>query len=217
VVVGASPAKQRIWHLPVSLLRQHSKFLRSACDDPDQTEVLLTDIEPSAFQNFLDYAHSNIYSLNKGASGYHTILHNAQAWILGHKLQSPLFRDAALRTLYAALEPLARFSASCARLSAVRAVDIQYVCENTSPDSAVRRLLFDAVAAHWRQVEVLNIGDAMDLDPPFSSSPSLSTATTTTWLDIYNNHADFRVRLANSLKVADVLRGDMLRPVEDYL
>lgn len=87
---------------------------------------------------------------------------------------------------------------------------MEYVCAHTETDAGagLKRLIFDAVASHWTQTDVLNIGKAMEGD-------QLGDATT--WADVYNTVPDFRVRMAHSLVVMDAARSTILKPVEDYL
>ncbi|CAO2648007.1 Nn.00g089290.m01.CDS01 [Neocucurbitaria sp. VM-36] len=229
VIVGSYPQSQRTWILPRALLARHSAFFANHIQDPIAKEpVELQGIEPSDFQNFVDYMHSSIYSLNQQVTGYRAIRANTSACMLGIQLGAKAYHDAALRQLYMIFEPLARLRTSNARKSLIRASDVDFICINTAPslgestiintigeegdnknriDSGIRQLFFDAVASHWTQTNVLNIGDTrMD-----------THGDTATWIDVYNTYTDFRITVANSLMIPNAMRAALLRPVDEYL
>ncbi|KAF2687349.1 hypothetical protein K458DRAFT_243977, partial [Lentithecium fluviatile CBS 122367] len=209
ITAGTTPSSHRTWHLPTALLSQHSTHLRNAATDPSHpsypglSSLTLPTTHPSTFQTFIDYMYSNIYSQHKRSASYHPIHSHASAWILGFALDTPVYKTVALRCLYNEVVPLALDSSSGVLQSPIRPSDIEFVCKETASGCVLRALLFDAVAAHWKQSEVLNLTYDMEIDTP--------------WLAIYNTYPDFRTRLSNSLKVGDAFRYDMLRPVDDYV
>lgn len=226
ISVGSDTRSRRTWILPKDLLSRHSTLFAAIIQDSNAKEpVTIHDVEPRDFQNFVDYMHSSIYSLNQQALGYRAIRGNTTACLLGIRLGAKPYHDAALRQLYMIFEPLARLRTSNVRKSSIRASDIEFICTNTSPSgsvgntgdkeshgeselkSGIRQLFFDAVASHWTQSNVLNIGDTR-MDTP---------GDTAAWADMYNAYPDFRITLANSLKMADVWRAALLRPVDEYL
>ncbi|KAF1842075.1 uncharacterized protein K460DRAFT_261247, partial [Cucurbitaria berberidis CBS 394.84] len=226
VIVGSDSRDRRTWLLSRALLARHSNFFADLFQDPNAKEpVILKDVEPRDFQNFVDYIRSSIYSLNQQTPGYRAIRANTLACLLGIRLGAKAYHDAALRQVYMIFEPLARLRTSNARKSSIRASDVEFICINTSPNgsttntvlnesgarnkinSGIRQLFFDAVASHWTQSNVLNIGDTgMD-----------THGDTASWSDMYNVYTDFRVTIASSLMMTNSWRAALLRPVEDYL
>jgi hypothetical protein len=205
ITVGPDPTTSRIWHLPRTLLTQHSTHLTKFATNPYNHSILLPSIEPRDFANFVDYLRSSIYSLNEHVLSYRAIRQNAEAAVLGIKMGSTRYRQAAIRQLHMIFEPLARLRTSNARKSSIRASDVQHVCQ-AAPGGGLRQLFFDAVASHWTQAEVLNIGSAMDMP-----------GDTTSWADVYNSYPEFRISMAESLGVGDAGRATLLKPVEEYI
>lgn len=210
VTVSADPSTQKTWSLSKALLIRHSIFFDSLMRlDPLKEQIVLEHISLRDFQNFVDYLHSSIYSPSTQFPGYRAIHVNASACLLGERFGARAYSDAALRRLYMVFEPLARLRTSNARMSSIRASDIAFVSTSISNMpahiSGIRQLLFDSVASHWTQRDALEIG-AQD-----------SPTDTTTWTEVYNTNAGFRSTLAKSLNVLDTWRGDLLRPVEEYL
>lgn len=211
IVVGPKPPSplfnytQRTFYLPKSLLSKHSTFFRDIIDK-DVDRIALPNGDPRMFQNFVDFLHSNIYSLNTAVNNYNPVSHHASAWIVGQLFGCPSFRNAALCKLHTLFEPHASMQGSHATVSPIRPAHIQFVCVNTEKDSALRLLFFDAVAAHWTQFEAMNIGNHMDVD-----------GESVSWLQVYNQFHDFRNTLAFSSGYVDNLRGRLLGDVEEYL
>jgi hypothetical protein len=158
--------------------------------------VTLTDLDPRAFANFVDYIRSSIYSLNEQIPGFRAIPHNTLAYLLGAQLGAREYAVAAMRQLYMIFEPLARLPTSNARKSSIRATDVEFVWRNTQDGDGLRWLFGDAVASHWTAREVYDIEDMMG------------------WKDL---EAGFREVLRASLSVLAVRRGELLRPVKEYL
>jgi hypothetical protein len=140
------------------------------------------------------------------------------ACLLGVLLKSKQYSDAALIQLHNTFEPVASYRRSRAKLSLIRASDIEYVCVQTSDDrttaatksysaAALRLLFFDALAAHWTSREILSIG-----------APALETpGDTTTWTHVYQEYHDFRVWIVSSAHTPDSERWAYLRPQAEYL
>ncbi len=217
VIVGSDPISHRTWTLSKDVLAKHSTYFSNLIQQsPEQSEVTLSDVEPRAFGNLVDYMHSSIYSPNTQIPNYRAIAENSKACVLGEKLGIKAYSDAAIRQLYTLFEPLARLRTSSARKSLIRASDIDYICANTTlcsymlnlssyTEIGVRQLFFDAVASHWTQNDVLAIGANDVPGEPI------------TWTHVYNQYTDFRVTLATSIHMTDVWRAAILRPVNDYL
>lgn len=68
-------------------------------------------------------------------------------------------------------------------------------------------MVFDAVSAHWTQANVVSIED----ERQDKASEKMS------WGDLYFRYPDFRRTMAGSLSITDVFRGDLLKPVEEYV
>lgn len=208
IIVGLSPHKTRTWFLPKSNVARHSGFFADLIQAPDASDgVVRLDFEPHVFQNFVDYMHSSIYSLNTQVTGFRAIRHHTQACLLGIKLECKAYHDAAMRQLYMMFEPLARLPSSRASLSSIRASDVEYVCKNTAPQTGLRYLFFNAVAAHWARLDAICIGDEY-LDRP---------GDTTTWGDVYNQNFDFHATIVGSIQYPGLWRGAFLRPMEKYI
>jgi hypothetical protein len=205
ITVGPDPITSRIWHLPRALLTRHSTYLAKYATNPYTHSILLRSIEPRDFANFVDYMRSSIYSLNEHVPGYRAIRQNTEAAVLGMKMGSTGYTQAAIRQLHMIFLPLARLKTSNARKSSIRASDVQYVCQ-AGLGGGLRQLLFDAVASHWTQAEVLNIRSAMDMP-----------GDTTSWADVYNSYPEFRRSIAESLGVGDAGRVTLLKSVEEYI
>jgi hypothetical protein len=197
---------QRAWHLPRALLARHSTFFAQLCRDPAQCSTTLNAaVDAHAFANFADYMHSSIYTLNPHVTAFRSIRANTLAYLLGCRLGAQSYSDAALRKLHRLFEPLAKLGCSNARLSSIRAADVQVVWRATRPGDGLRCLFADAVASHWRQLDVVRVGaDADGLE-------------TVSWREVYDMYGDFRERLVASLAWADGERGGLLGRVEGYL
>jgi hypothetical protein len=196
VIVGSDTLTQRTWHLPKALLARHSTSLAKLCHNPYRNEVTLTDLDARAFANFVDYMRSSIYSLNEHIPGFRAIRHNTLAYLLGAQLGAQEYADAAMRQLYMIFEPLARLPTSNARKSSIRADDVEFVWRRTQDGDGLRRLFGDAVASHWTQREACDV------------------ANTTGWKDV---DLGFRESLKASVSVLAVRRGELLRPIGEYL
>jgi hypothetical protein len=224
VDVHISPKIQRTWFIERSIIRRHSADLRAACE---VTSTAAIDLEGdifslAAFQNFIDFSHSNIYSANKRASDYHIIHTHVQAWLLGAKLEAPTYQTAALWELYTWIEPLGRAVNSSAAHSPIRVEDVEFVCRKTPEGCVVRALIFDAVAAHWTQHDAITIGTNLARKFTRETAPEpgpqpVKHDEALTWTSLYNKYRDFRKRMSNSLKVRDSQRIRLLRPVHDYI
>ncbi|OAL49609.1 hypothetical protein IQ07DRAFT_644756 [Pyrenochaeta sp. DS3sAY3a] len=208
IIVGLSPRKTRTWFLPKSSVARHSSFFADLIQAPDGSDgVVRLHFEPHVFQNFVDYMHSSIYSLNTQVTGFRAIHHHTQACLLGIKLECKAYQDAAIRQLYMMFEPLARLPSSRAALSIIRASDVDYVCKNTAPQTGLRYLFFNAVAAHWARLDAICIGDEY-LERP---------GDTTTWGDVYKQNFDFHATIVGSIQYPGLWRGAFLRPMEKYV
>lgn len=219
IIVGPSPDErvsplfsttQRTFYIPKSLLSEQSSFFRVACKGPwkegRENRITLPEDDPRIFASFVDFMRSNIYSVNTQAVGFQFVLFNAMAWVLGDKLGAFAFRDAALRKLHCSFYCNARIQGSHANISPISATDIDYVCTHTLPHSNLRALFFDAVAAHWTQVDVVNIAHTMDVDDDEVS-----------WPYVYNTYDDFRRALEVSARYIDIVRSVLLADVQEYL
>jgi len=102
--------------------------------------------------------------------------------------------------------------------SPIRAADVDAVCRLAPPDSLLRAVVFDAVASHWTEADVLALGAEWHATKAAEEGwAETATATATpSWLGVYGRYQDFRARMVNSLKVVGGLRGELLRPAEDY-
>lgn len=216
ITAGSEPMAQRVWIIRTALLRRHCASLRTVCTDSTTASLALPTTAPSTSQNLVDYLHSSIYSPHKYAADYHHIMTHAQAWVLGSALDIGGFCNAALRSLHKELEPLARGPRvmSGAINSPILPRVIEYACENSEVGSVLRTVIFDGVAAHWSQADSFIIG--CNASDPSRESSSRS-AGIVYWTHVYRTYPDFHHRIANSMKVKDGMRGQLLRPVEDYL
>jgi hypothetical protein len=209
----------RTWHLSRSLLNKHSTAIRRLPEK--ESKVALASTNPQIFQNYLNYAYSSIYSLNR-LIDVSPIRQHTDAWLLGSVLGSPDFCTASLRALYSISEPCARSECSTAARSPIRAEDIEYVCKESVVGSALRNLYFDAVAAHWTRGEAANIegldNDDVDIDADAGSDENGKDGTEkkVKWLDLYTAYPDFKSRVFHSLVLSDGKRGVLLRDVDEY-
>jgi hypothetical protein len=219
VTAGTDLASQRTWELPKALVARHSDLIASLLQDsPDMDGIDLPEVKPAVFADFVDYMRSSIYSLNTQVAGYRAIRSNTDACLLGVLLKAKKYSDAALIQLHNLFEPVASYRRSRAKLSLIRASDVEYVCIKTADDSttaatkshsaaALRELFFDALAAHWTSREILSIG-APALEIP---------GDTTTWTHVYSEYHDFRVWIVSSAHTPDKERWSYLRPQAEYI
>ncbi|KAI8937249.1 hypothetical protein NX059_006458 [Plenodomus lindquistii] len=230
LIVGPDPSTQRPFYLPRALLIQHSTLLASILDGKSDKIITLTQHSSQAFQNYADYLHSSIYSVNKHVSSYHFLRTHVQSCLLGSFLGSQDYSVAALHHLHALFLPGANDTKSCADKSCIRASDVAFICTRTAgfplppfaeehqgqqqqlrPQdvdclAALRHLFFDAVASHWSQRDVVQMG-AGD-----------QNADTEKWQDVYHQYADFRARIkATGMGWDGVARSGLLGDVGVYI
>jgi hypothetical protein len=209
----------RTWHLSRSLLSKHSTAIRRLPEK--ESKVALAFTNPQIFQNYLNYAYSSIYSLNR-LIDVSPIQQHTDAWLLGCVLGSPDFCVASLRTLHSIFEPCARSECSTAARSPIRAEDVEYVCRESVVGSRLRNLYFDAVAAHWTRGEAANVegldNDDVDIDAAAGSDEHDKDGKEkkVKWLDLYTSYPDFKSRILLSLVLGDGNRGVLLRAAEEY-
>ncbi|KAJ4350278.1 uncharacterized protein N0V89_008899 [Didymosphaeria variabile] len=221
VIVNISPTTQRTWSIQRPVVSRHSAYLRAACDSSSSISLDLTSdsLTLAALQNFIDFSHSSIYSVNKRAAGHHIVQTHLQSWVLGAKLEAPTYQTAALQELYTWIEPLARAVNGSVADSPIRVEDVDFVCRRTQEGCVLRALVFDAVAAHWTQQDAINIGTNLVRKSTREAAPEPGPQPTEvlTWTGLYNKYPDFRKRISSSLKVQDSQRTCLLRPVTDYI
>ncbi|KAF2033608.1 hypothetical protein EK21DRAFT_86098 [Setomelanomma holmii] len=197
---------QRVWHLPKALVAKHSTYFAQLCQDLSHDQFTLDHIDANDFANLAAYLHSKIYTLNEHVEGYRAIRSNTTAYLLGAHLGAKAYTDAALRTLYRIFEPLARMNGSNARLSSIRASDVEFVCARTTAGNGLRKLFVDAVAARWSELDLVGVGPDAD-----------GLAGGVRWRDVLGNYVDLRERLEGSLGMGDSRRGRILKRVEEYV
>ncbi|KAF2661159.1 hypothetical protein K491DRAFT_674139 [Lophiostoma macrostomum CBS 122681] len=206
VIVGPDPEDplfnytQRTFFVPAALLSSNSTFFAAKLA-AGNTTIHLPDFTPTMFQYFVDFTHSNIFSLNKNAADFALLPAHVDAWVLGFALGSSVFMAAAMKTLYSIFWRQRKLAQS-----PITAADVLYVVGQTPPGSSLRALFFDAVTAHWTRFEAFNIGNAMVVD-----------GSGVSWSTVYNHCADFRATLAVGLVVVDKRRGQLLGEIEDYV
>lgn len=219
VIVHTSSRTQRTWFIQKTILGRHSSYLRAACADASTVALDLADHSLATFQDFLDFSHSNIYSVNKRAPDYHIIHSHIQAWVLGAKLEAPNYQAAALRELYTWIEPLARAVNSSAKHSPIRIEDVDFVCRKTQQGSVLRFFIFDAVAAHWTQDDAVTAWTDYCRDSKRNQGApeaGLDSIEASSWADLYTKYPEFRKRISVSLGVRDGKRDCLLRPLKEY-
>jgi hypothetical protein len=225
VIVGTQGTHTytRTWHLSRALLAKHSSTVRNLPED--EKSIVLASTPPQIFQNYLDYARSSIYSLNR-LIPVSPLRQHTSAWLLGSTLGSPDFCVAALRALHGIFEPCARSRHSTAARSPIKAEDVEYVCRESVVGSALRVMYFDAVAAHWTRFEAENVEREVDEDVDMDRSAledegggrdGEEQAKNITWADICAKYADFRTRILLSLMFSDGRRDLLLRSAEEYV
>jgi hypothetical protein len=198
LTIGSS-FTQRVWYLPKSLLTRHSTSLASLCTSPS---ITLSEIDPRAFANFVDYMRSSIYTLNPQFASYHPIRSHMDAALLGEKLGAHAYADAAIRKLYMAFEPAAKIGTRSMRKCIVTPEIVGFVfSQNEGVGMGLKNLVCDAVAASWKrkEVHVLTIGQVE------------------VWKDVYDTCEMFRETMKKSLRTLDQNRGGLLKPVGKYL
>ncbi|KAF2791536.1 hypothetical protein K505DRAFT_326785 [Melanomma pulvis-pyrius CBS 109.77] len=210
IIVGTlgTHTYQRTYHLPRAFLSKHSTVFDTL--PSYQTTLSLPTTCPHMFQNFLDYAYSSIYSLNKAVPSYAPIRQHTLAWLLGEALGAPTFQAAALRALHAIFEPYARSGNCNAACSPIRAADVEFACQHSKMGSVLRVLFFDAAASHWTRFEASNVGSPYNMNIDEAEGEYR-------WPDVCNAHADFRAIIAISLMYGEGRRGACLRDAEMYV
>jgi hypothetical protein len=86
----------RTWRLSRLLLSKHSPTIRGLLEN--ESKIALASTNPQIFQNYLNYAYSSIYSLNR-LIDVSPIRQHTDAWLLGSILSSPDFCATSLRAL----------------------------------------------------------------------------------------------------------------------
>jgi hypothetical protein len=99
-----NPQRQQTFHLPAALLRKHSRLFSSTISNP----VILPQVDPSIFQDFVSYLTSNIYSPDTRSSDIDPLTRILLAWLLGQQLGAPDFQNAVFAKLYCELEEAVR-------------------------------------------------------------------------------------------------------------
>jgi hypothetical protein len=207
VIVGPDPPSplfnysQRTFFLPSTLLTTTSLFFRSEIA-AGNTTMHLPSTNPTTFQNYIDFTHSNIFSPNKTAANFALLPAHIDAWLLGSAIDSPALMDAVMKALHTLFCRTQRTQVQ----APITAADIVYVVAQTAPGSPLRALFFDAVAAHWTRFEAFSIGNDLVVDDSGVS-----------WGTVYNRCADFRTTLAMGLAVVDDKRGQLFGAVGDYV
>lgn len=200
IIVGPDPNAQRIWTLQKALVSKSSSYLALKCSS---SKVTLTLVTPHAFANFVDFMHSSIYSVNSRVQNFQSIRADIEACALGTRLGAKDYVIAAARHLYSTFEPLALQPTSNRRSSMITAQDISFLCSAlqgfTVPGYGLRIMFYDAVASHWTQQEVQDIGDVEG------------------WKFLNTTNAEFRTRLMSSAPIKDSTRANLFMPVETYL
>jgi hypothetical protein len=198
LTIGSTPT-QRVWHLPKALLARHSTTLAHLCADP---EITLSDVDVHAFANFVDYMHSNIYTLNPHVASFHPIRSHIYAAILGEDLGAREYADAAVRKLYMTLEPAARLMKGRGMRKCIVTPEIvAFVCGmNGDVGASLKKIVCDAVAASWKVNDV----------------SMLTSGRIDGWNTVFEQHAVFRETMRKSLATPDRERSKLLKPVEKY-
>lgn len=216
------PPAQRTWSIQAHKISRYSEHLRAACEHNSTTSLELdgTTFSLTTFQNFIDFSHSSIYSVNRSGPDHDPIRTHIQAWLLGALLKAPTYQTAALRQLHTCIEPPSQDLPSSAAYDLLSPGDIDLVCAATEEDCVLRALVFDAVAAHWTLRDAIAISTITVSSTLHGNTPELGARAVSLpelWTAVFNAHADFRARILNSLSVRDERRGRILRPVEDYI
>jgi hypothetical protein len=162
----------------------------------------MSDMDPHAFANFVDYMRSSIYTLNTQVHDFHRVRAGAEASILGERLGALEYADAAIRALHMAFEAVSKLRTRGMRKCVIRAEDVQFVCEQDGAvGKGLKKMFCDATASMWRQNEVymLKLGQVEG------------------WKDVYEKCDMFRETMIKSLGTRDRERGALLRPVKKYL
>ena len=227
ITVFASPGTQRTWYMQKSLLARHSGRFRTATQDPSTTSISIYHDSLSDFQDFVDFVHSSIYSVNKHAPNYHPVGTNLQAWFLGKKLEAQDYQAAALCELYAWIEPLAHACNTSLAYTPIRTQDVEFVSINLSDGDAVREMILDAVVAHCTQNDAIAVCATLvsrdedtirkESDPSTGYLPHLSPTVYVHWAMLATKHRSFFKRIVDSQQVKNTDRTKLLRPIEEYL
>lgn len=175
----------------------------------------------TGMQAFIDFTHSNIYSVNKNASDYHIVGTHIQACILGSKLEALDYYKAALRALHKVLEPLARSAQSRAVESPIRPADIEQVCLHAHEIPTLCDILYHAVATHWTLDEILFIAGLYPKPLAIARiegyTKIMNSPLVQAWSRVWNQYTHFRKFLISITKREMYSRSMLFRPVEYYI
>jgi hypothetical protein len=164
----------------------------------------LSEIDPHAFSNFVDYMRSSIYALNPQFASYHPIRSHIDAALLGAKLGAHAYADAAIRKLHMTFEPAAKIETRSMRKCIVTPEIVELVFsqnEEVGMGLGLKNLVCDAVAASWKRKEVY----------------MLTVGQLEAWKGVYDTCEIFRDTMKNSLRTLGRDRGGLLKPVGTYL
>ncbi|KAF2712197.1 hypothetical protein K504DRAFT_372275 [Pleomassaria siparia CBS 279.74] len=183
---------------------------------PSHTTIYLSSISPMAFQNYINYCHSSIYSIGRPSPPDRPMHENTLSYLLGSVLKDEDYQRCAFVALYNLMEPLARSMHSKAALSNMRASDVDFACCNSPDGSPLRRLFFDAVASHWTRLEAKVIKDLFNARCN-NYNANGAAIRSLAWPDMYRKYVDFRAVIALSALFPDSKRGQLLRHVDEYI
>jgi hypothetical protein len=187
------------WYLPQSLLSSRSPFLRAACTrdfkERSENRIALPDEEPVIFALFVEWLYYGEYTVPvlkfhdtnwTAAVNYH-----ARCYVLGDKLLSTGFKNAAMSRLYNLYSRNSLFP------SPVTTQDARYVWDNTAVGSKLRQFYLDYFAQH------------------FANSLRLK-GSTEEWDDLLMDYADARLILLKSFRASSEERG-FVKAESEYL
>ncbi|KNG49455.1 integral membrane protein [Stemphylium lycopersici] len=223
ITVGTSESTSRTWTLSQETLAQHSSYYRRLFAAESSTSHTLLLATPHAFANFVDYLHSNIYSTNTQVANYSAMRAHTDACILGAKLGARVYTESAIRALHALFEPLAESESWDERQSTIREADVEYVCihaeekflppgvEDVGALTGLRRLFFDALAAHWSRRHVLDL-----MVCRINAGVGAASRSGATWTSLWFGFPEFAERVGDTWRVMGMYRRGLLKGAEDY-
>ncbi|KAF2006866.1 hypothetical protein P154DRAFT_529274 [Amniculicola lignicola CBS 123094] len=209
---GKPSTETRNFTIPKSLLSGRSTYLHNAIISQHQTStsgtiIPIFDTRPAMFQNFIDYLHSNIYSLNRQAVSFHPLLSHISAYILGEKLGAQQWKNAALRQLWSILNHLRtrpeEIPIGRDQSPVVPTTMLSVLCGIKDGGLPLKMLVSDALATQWSSAEILSVIREVDKLGVKGEWNEVRGLENIRWSWILARYDELRKHLVDSLKYGD--------------
>lgn len=133
------------WYLPQALSSHFSPFFKATLQDMadarSKASIELHEFEPSAFATFVQWMYYGTYN-----SQYSFLrpdeIHHIDAWVLGDKLEVPVFQDLAMSHIFL-------LQTDPENHRSLTTHTVLHVCTKTATNSPLRLLYLDVLAQNF--------------------------------------------------------------------